>query len=183
MRGWKSCGFVLVGAALTAGLPGCGGGSGGPTGPVIPTPAPCSHSTLLQGSAALPANIADFESFTTTATGRLDLTVDWTFPSSLMGLFVAQGPCEFDQFKAGTCRFLLQMASPPKPLKGSVSNLAAGTYEVIIANANAVPESVSASVILSSSTCPAASSFTSQSVGRAREFFRMILEGVAGSLR
>ena len=118
MRGWKSCGFVLVGAALTAGLPGCGGGSGGPTGPVIPTPAPCSHSTLLQGSAALPANVADFESFTTTATGRLDLTVDWTFSSSLIGLFVAQAPCEFDQFKAGTCRFLLQMASPPEAAEG-----------------------------------------------------------------
>ena len=178
MGGWKGHGLVFLGAALVAGLPGCGGsGSSGPTVVITPTPVPCNRSTLLQGSFSLPENTGDFETITTTTTGRLDLTLDWTFPSSDMGLFVSQGPCDLDQLKAGACSLLLQLISPPKPLKGSIASLAAGTYGVIIANVNSVPEAVSASVVLSSSTCPAASSFTSQSVDSVGEFFSGILRG------
>ncbi len=77
-------------------------------------------------------------------------------------MFIAQGPCSFDQFKAAACNFLLALASPPKPLKGSVSNVAAGTYGLIIGNAADQSESVSIQVVLSSSTCPALASVSSQ---------------------
>ena len=155
---------LLTGSALC--LAACGSSS--PTAPATPpppTPVPCTHSTLFQSGGSLPAHSADFESFTTTTSGRVDVTLDWTFPSSLMAVWVAQGACNFDQFKAGTCNYLLQQASPPKPLKGSIANVPAGTYVLIIGNASDVSESVAVSVVLSSSTCPAASSVTSHSNG------------------
>ena len=188
MHGWKSCGLVFLGAALVAGLPGCGGSGSvtqtcpaGTTGTPPNCAAPCTQSPILQGNASLPANTADFETLTTTTTGRVDVSLDWTFPSSQMGVFVAMKPCEFDQFKAGNCQFLLQLASPPKPLKASIPNVAPGTYELIIANASSDQESVSASVVLSSATCPAVS-FTSKSAATDDEFFLGILRGFTGSL-
>ena len=146
-------------------LSGCGGSS--PTTPT-PTPTPpttiaCTRDTLFQGSGSLPANTADFESFTTTATGRVDVSLDWTFPASKMGVGVAQGPCTLAQLQAGTCTLLVQLTSPPKPLKGSAPNVGPGTYGLVILNPNSTEESVSVQVVLSSSSCPTAASVASQS--------------------
>jgi hypothetical protein len=80
-----------------------------------------------------------------------------------MGVGVAQGPCSFAQLQAGTCTLLVQLTSPPKPLKGSASNVGPGTYGLIIANPNSVEESVSVQVVLSSPGCPTAASVVSQS--------------------
>ena len=150
---------------LAVPLSGCGGSS--PTSstptPALPTPIPCTRDTLFQGSGSLPANTADFESFTTTATGRVDVTLDWTLPSSKMGVAVAQGPCSFAQLQAGTCTLLVQLTSPPKPLKGSAPNVGPGTYGLLLLNPNSVEESVSVQVVLSSSSCPTAASVASQS--------------------
>ena len=150
---------------LAVPLSGCGGSDPTPftPTPVVATPIPCTRDTLFQGSGSLPANTADFESFTTTATGRVDVTLDWTLPSSKMGVGVAQGPCSFAQLQAGTCTLLVQLTSPPKPLKGSASNVGPGTYGLIIVNPNSVEESVSVQVVLSSSSCPTAASVASQS--------------------
>ncbi|HXB57881.1 MAG TPA: hypothetical protein VN461_24175 [Vicinamibacteria bacterium] len=142
-------------------LPACG--SSGPTMVApTPTPVPCTQASVFQGAGALPAHVADFESITAPTTGRLDVTLDWTFASSKVGVFIAQGPCSFDQFKAAACNFLLSLVSPPKPLKGSASNVAAGSYVLIIANAADQNESVSAQVLLSSATCPALASRSPQ---------------------
>jgi hypothetical protein len=159
---------------------GCGGGSSTTPTPVVQaTPIPCTRTPLFQGSGQLPANTVDFESFTTTATGRVDVSLDWTFASSTIGVAIAQGPCSFAQLQAGACTLLLQTVSPPKPLKASVSNVAAGTYGLIILNPNSVLESMSLQVFLSSSTCPAAASGPSQS---AREPISGILRELTGIL-
>jgi hypothetical protein len=154
------CVQLLSCALVVALLTGCGGGSTTPTTPSTATP--CVQTTLLQGSASLPAHTADMESVTTTATGRLDVTLDWTSPASTMLFAVAQDPCSFDQLQAGTCKVLLNSSSPPKPLKGSVQSAAAGTYVLFFGNTTSAVESMSAQVVLSTGSCPAVSSLTTQ---------------------
>ncbi len=56
-------------------LPACG--SSGPSVMPTPTPVPCTQATVFQVAGSLPAHTADFESVTTTTTGRLDVTLDW----------------------------------------------------------------------------------------------------------
>jgi hypothetical protein len=143
----------------------CGGpvvDNGTWTASTAPSASSCAQTTVLEGSGSVPAYTADVESITTTTTGRLDVTLDWTSSSSTMLIAVAQEPCSFDQWKAGSCRVLLNSSSPPKPLKASVQGLAAGSYVLFIGNANAVAESVSVQVLSSTGSCPAVSSLTTQ---------------------
>src|ERR1700680_5002918 len=140
----------------------CGGSNTAPSAPSTPS-TPCIQTIVFQGSGgSIPANTADFESFTTTTTGRLNVTLDWTFSSTLVLLQVAQGACNFAQFKANSCTLLLSLSSSPKPLKGAIQNVAAGTYPLITGNASSVQESVSVQVVLSTGSCPAASSVSTQ---------------------
>jgi hypothetical protein len=153
------CVRLLSCALVVAVLTGCGGSTATPT---TPTATPCVQTMLLEGSGSLPAFTADVESVTTTTTGRLDVTLDWTSPSSTMGIVVAQQPCSFEQWQAGSCKVLLNSSSPPKPLKGSVQALPVGSYSLFFANANSVVESAAVQVVLSSGSCPAVSSLTTQ---------------------
>jgi hypothetical protein len=118
---------------------------------------PCVQTTLLRGSGQIPANTADFETFTTTASGRVDLSADWTLTSTVVALAVAQSPCTFDQLKANQCTLLLNSTSPPKPLKGSIANLAPATYVLIVGNGNSVDDVISLQVVLNTGSCPAPS--------------------------
>jgi hypothetical protein len=158
--GVSRCVQQLSCALVVALLTGCGGSSATPTTPTTATP--CVQTMLLEGNASLPAHTADVESVTTTTTGRLDVTFDWTSPSSTMLVAVAKDPCSFDQWQAGSCKVLLNSSSPPKPLKGSVQSVAAGTYVLFFGNTTSVVESAAVQVVLSSGSCPAVSSLTTQ---------------------
>jgi hypothetical protein len=145
---------VVFSTACLAMLAACGGSSGSPATPSTP----CVQTTVLQGNGQIPATTADVETFTTTATGRVDVNLDWTSPATVMGLAVAQNPCTFDQLKANTCTVLLNSMSPPKPLKASIQSVSPGTYVLFVGNTGSVEESITLHVVLSSGPCPAASS-------------------------
>ena len=158
------CGALAAGLAL---LSGCGSG-GSPTTPPTPapTPTPCTQAVVLAGQGQLPASSADYESFTTSAVGRLDVTIDWTFASSMMAIVVVRADsCPFDQLKAQTCTFLAQGGGPgtgiapgTKPIKISTPNFAAGAYNLIILNPNTQQESAAIQVVLSQGSCAALTS-------------------------
>jgi hypothetical protein len=83
------------------------------------------------------------------------VTVDWTFAASPIGVYVVTaGSCSLSQFNAQTCTFLARSETTTKPRKISVANLAAGNYELLLANAGQ-DESLSVQLVLSSATCPA----------------------------
>ena len=149
-------GAPLVLAAL---LPACGGSSSSPTTTTPTTTQPsCTQSVVLQsGSTGLSSFFVDYLPFATTTTGRFDVTVDWTFPSSPIAVYLVRGACDIDQLNARTCDFVLrsEASTTPKPHKQSASGVVAGTYTVIVGNAGDQDESVSAQVVLSSATCPA----------------------------
>jgi hypothetical protein len=92
--------------------------------------------------------------FSTSTPGHLDVTVDWTFPASPIGVYIVQGACNLEQFNARTCNFLLRSESGPKPRRASTSNVAAGSYTLLIANFASQQESVAVQLVLSSSSCP-----------------------------
>lgn len=136
---------------------GCGGSSPSPSSPTpvaVATPQPCAQSVLFQGSGEIRASTLGSMPITATTAGRLDLTVDWTFASNLIGMYVVQGACSLDQFNARACNFLLRVEGAAKPLKGSV-NVQAGIYGVLLANFGSRDDSGAMQIVLSTGSCPA----------------------------
>jgi hypothetical protein len=127
------------------------------TPPICGTP--CTQSAVYTSSGAVPSLVLIFDDFPVTESGRLDLTLEWTNASSLMGLYlVPAGTCTLDQFNQRTCNFLVRSDPPgPKPRKVSAANVAAGNYRFIVANFGNADESAALQVVLSKGTCPAVS--------------------------
>ena len=108
-------------------------------------------------SGSLPMRAAADTPIQVAAAGRVDITVDWTFAASPIGVYFVQGACSLDQFNARSCNFLSR--SEPggaKPRRLSIPNVAAGTYSLVVANFASVDEAVSIQVFRRSETCPAA---------------------------
>ena len=162
----RAAAFVMIAA-----LVGCGGDDGpdcsaNPTAAGCPPPPttqpPCTQQNIFQsGTPTPPLSAAYAPTVTTTSTGRLDVTVDWTFATSPVGFWVVRPPCSIDQLNARTCDFVVRSdpATTPKPRRASsASGLAVGTYQLIVGNLGNQNESVSAQIIRSSASCPAVSS-------------------------
>jgi hypothetical protein len=122
--------------------------------PAGPAPVPCAESTVFKGGAQVAAGTSSVQSITTTATGALDVSVDWALDTSVMNLVIAQAPCTIDQLHAAACNVLFSGWSPPKPLTDRTSLLPAGGYVVLVGNPNAAPELISTKVVLRSAGCP-----------------------------
>jgi hypothetical protein len=128
---------------------------------------------LLQVAGAVPSRGLGRVAFPVASSGRLDVTIDWTFATSPIGVYVVTASsCTIDSFNAGSCTFLARSETTAKPRKFSV-NVNAGNYELIVANFADQDESISGQVVLSSTTCPAFAS-----AGRAST-----LTGARGPLR
>lgn len=152
---------VSAGLVLAAMLPSCSDSSS-PTPVSTPPPTttpPCTQSVLFQGSGELPSLTLVPVPFTTTATARVDATIDWTFADSSIGVWlVSANTCNIDQFNARSCNFLIRSESGGKPRKVSAANVAAGAYELLIGNFGSQDESGTAQVVQSSASCPALTS-------------------------
>ena len=150
MGGWKRLGLVF----LTAGLPACGGGGsvtqpcpGGTTGTppnCVATPPPCTQTTVDQDSGALGPRTIVYNDFSVPDSGRLDITLDWTFATSRFGFYlVPANTCTLQEFNARSCNFVVRSeASTVKPRKISQENFTAGNYRWMVANFAEVDESV-----------------------------------------
>jgi hypothetical protein len=137
-------------------VPACGGSSTPTAVPTpAPTPTPCTQSVLVQVNGAIPATSLGRVAFSAATSGRLDITVDWTFATTPMGVYVVTaGSCPIDSFNAGTCTLLVRSETTAKPRKVSAST-SAGNFELLVGNYSSQDESVSGQVVLSSSSCPA----------------------------
>lgn len=144
---------------------GCGGSSSStsPT-PVaaVPTPTPCAQTALFQATGTMPAGTLMNQPTPVPAAGRLDITADWTLTTNPVGLYVVQGACDLAAFNARACNFLMRVEPGAKPLKGS-AQVQVGTYLVMLANFGSREDSGAINVVLSTGSCPAATSASSAS--------------------
>jgi hypothetical protein len=167
----------LVAAALALTLGGCGGDgnvtqSCDPpmvgTKPNCSCPAgttgsdchlDCTTTNVFQDSGKILAGMVAYDDFSVPDSGRLDVTLDWTFASSQIGFYVvpANTCTTIEEFNARSCNFLIRSEpSATKPRKISTPNFTAGNYRWLIANFSEQDESVSFQVVLSKGTgCPA----------------------------
>lgn len=115
----------------------------------------CVQRVVYEDSGRLPGNIIVFDSFLAWTAGRLDATVDWTFPDTPISVYLADhAPCTL-QTPPERCGVLAGSSSGLKPRRISTEIGAPGTYWLYIHNRGPREESGAAQVVLSSSTCPA----------------------------
>jgi hypothetical protein len=159
MSGERRFSAYLVSAALAASLAACGGGSSSPptTPTPAPTPTPCTQTPIVQDSGQIPGQTLVYEDFSVPDSGRLDVTLDWTFATSEIGFYlVPANTCTTaDEFNAGTCNFLIRSETTTKPRKISTPNFNAGNYRWMVANFSEADESASLLIVLSKGGCPA----------------------------
>jgi hypothetical protein len=167
--------LTVVAAALV--LPSCGSGGGGcaanPAGPGCqpsPSPSPALVTRVVsQGNAPMGSKFVAPVVFTTTAAGSVGITVDWTFATNDVDIFLARGsePCTLQTFNDRSCGFIATEESfTMKPEKLTVPSLAAGTYSLYIANFGDTDESVAWQFTLTSTSASSASVATTATVQR-----------------
>ncbi len=125
----------------------------------LPSPTPpgaaCTRTVVLAPHGALAARTVASEPFSTGAAGRLEVTVDWTFPSSEIGVYVVSGSCSPEALAAGSCTLVLESGpSGAKPRRAvSTAVVAPGAYTLFVANDSARDESVALQVVLAQGDC------------------------------
>jgi hypothetical protein len=123
---------LVVGLVLA--LAACGGDSTNPPVAVI-TPEP------VRGILAS-TNFQNFQSGTWVSLevilsqkGVLDVTVDWTTPSTWMYVYLGKVNCTYQQLSGRTCPFFLSSETKdPKPRVLYTDSLDAGTYYLVLYN-------------------------------------------------
>jgi hypothetical protein len=113
---------------------------------------------VSQGSGSLPVRTLAIIPLITTLPGTLDVTVDWTFASNNVDVYLARGSCSFEQFVATQCQVLSTSESATaKPEKLRVPGTTAGTYTLLVGNRGPADESVAYQVVLTPSAASAGS--------------------------
>ena len=126
-----------------------------PTPTPTPTPTTTSTSVIGAGSSSLAVLTLLSVPFTTTAAGTIGATVDWTFSTNDMDLYLTRGtnPCTAAQFNNSTCPFLDSATSATtQPETVSVPDLTAGAYTLYIGNFGPTEESVGFQITLTTSS-------------------------------
>jgi hypothetical protein len=170
---------VLLAPILTA-LTACGGDNPvtGHTQDPSPTPAPPVTSTIAEGSVSGlgPFLITDIP-FTTTATGNVEVRVNWQSPSDHIIVYVAKGACSFEHLKSNTCDLVaFSESTTPKPRVLTVAGAGAGHYVLWVGNLGPHSEVVSYHLLLTTGGTSAANRRPSEATAERIGDFVGILE-------
>jgi hypothetical protein len=167
MRGWKRYGLVVLGALVfqacggDAAPEGCPPGTTGTAPTCVAIPPPCTQTTIYNEAEPMPPQTLVYFDFSVPDTGRLDITLDWTFARSPVGFYlVPANTCTLEEFNARSCNFLIRSEPPAtKPRKLSQASFAAGNYRWLTGTFGEENESGSLLIVLSKGTsCPALTS-------------------------
>jgi hypothetical protein len=87
--------------------------------------------------------------FTTALTGTLEATVDWTYVTDDVDVYLVRGDCSPQQFVAVQCNIAAFSESvTAKPERVRLTGAVPGVYTLFVANAGPQDESVSWQVVL-----------------------------------
>lgn len=182
MRRWNGWPY-LVAVALATTVAACGGGGGGGGGGVTtsstppPTPPPPVVVAQVQGF-SLEADFVGRLPFTTSRTGSIEATVDWTFATNDVDAALVRGDCTFEQFEASQCQILsFAISVTTKPEKVRTDGAAAGSYTLFVENTGPGDESVSLQVVLTPSATGSSGSVGADAVGAGWSGFKTPARG------
>lgn len=154
----RHAGLRLAALSLVAVLPACGGGGGIVDPPPPPTPTPLPPFVIFQSAfPPLQPGFFAFGDFTISAPGTVRATMDWTFPSNVMFLFVFSGTgCTEDDFirfldrgSSNVCVLLgSDVDSSTKPGLATFTATAAGGGRVFVLNLGPTGESGTVQITL-----------------------------------
>jgi hypothetical protein len=143
--------LAAAGMTMAALLVACGGDSGGPDPLPSPTPTPLPPPSVVStGQGSLDVDfIGRAAPFTTSLTGSLEATVDWTFATNDIDVFLARGDCTPQQFVDTQCNIVaFSDSSTAKPERVRLSAAAPGVYTLLVGNVGPDRESLSWQVVL-----------------------------------
>jgi hypothetical protein len=145
-----------------------------PPPPPPPSPTPEPPTVLDRGEGQLPELTGLFRTVATTRTGAFDVTVDWTFATNDVDIFIARGTCSFEQFVEEQCAVLAAAtSSTAKPERLRLANQPAGTYSVVIVNFGPGDESIAYQVVFTPGNAAASLSDTTANVRTAKPTARL----------
>jgi hypothetical protein len=96
---------------------------------------------------------------TTTEVGTIEATVDWTYATNDVDVFLARGTCPEIEFIPELCRIVASAASATaKPERLRAPNQPAATYTLIVVNCGREDESIAYQVLFTNGSSAASPS-------------------------
>jgi hypothetical protein len=121
-------------AAIVLALAACGGDSARPPVVVI-TPEPVRAILASTSFAGFQSDIWVSLELILSQKGVLDITIDWTTPSTWMYVYLGKTNCTYAQLSGRTCPFFLKSETKdPKPRVLFTESLDPGTYYLVLYN-------------------------------------------------
>jgi hypothetical protein len=107
-------------------------------------------SVVKQGAfSSLRANFITDIPFTTSASGTLEVRIDWTFADDHIVVYVARGACSFQQLTSDQCTLVVSSESrQPKPRVLTMPGATAANYVLWVGNLGPKEEALSYQVLL-----------------------------------
>ena len=145
--------------------------------PPSPSPSPEVRTLILEGSfSGLEELMLARVPFDTNSTGRIEATVDWTFGTDDVDIYLVRGSCTIEQFNNRTCTFAaFSESASAKPERISAGSQAAGSYNLYIGNRGPAEEAVSFQIFLvTGGSASSASTTRVDREGRAEDFVGIV---------
>jgi hypothetical protein len=125
---------VAATGALLVALAACGGDSARPP-VVVVTPAPVRGVIAETSFSGFETDVWISIELILSQRGVLDITVDWTSPSTWMQVFLGRTNCTYAQLSGHTCPFILSSPTQsPKPRVLYSETLEPGAYYLVLYN-------------------------------------------------
>jgi hypothetical protein len=134
---------------VAVGFTACGGSSNStPTAPPTPVPTPVPAPELIAQGNSVPicAECGLWLYIFPRVTGRVTITVDYTYPDTPVGLWVSPGHCTYEASVAQQCSWIVRSFVNEKPRK-VIQTLSAGEHTLVIDNFSKRDETVSFQVV------------------------------------
>jgi hypothetical protein len=136
MTGCRRVLLVLATSSSLLGLPGCNDDPAptNPTPTATPTPAAVRGVLVATGFSGFSPDIYAAIPLPLSQRGILDITMDWTFPSSSIYVYLASRVCGYEELTRRTCPYILVSETSSKPKVLQTGILDPGTYFLVFYN-------------------------------------------------
>lgn len=131
----RSCARPVAIGALAVALAACDGDDPARPPVVVVTPAPVRGVLAQTAFSGFQSDLWVSIEVPLSQRGVLDVTVDWTLPSTWMYVYLGNTRCSDAQLYGGTCPFFIRSETKdPKPRVIFTQTLEAGTYYLALYN-------------------------------------------------